>query len=264
MDLEAPEFGSNQIEMIGSVLLSLQSEVKKKIVDWATRLIIQMTSELLQTSRKLPVYKSERLQGDHYLDLDLDGTMESLYEDPRNKAEAVRVFKREKSGHSVLLILDTSFSMSGQKIVMAAAAAATVCHLFDSKDIAVIRFGTRGEILKRFDEDISAETLVERIFTIIPKGLTNIYQGLKMSLDELGVRKQAKYTAILLSDCDVNVGKTPGKIAWKLHGLKLITIPPENDFIANLIARETRGEVIPAKRVRDIPIILRRIFNTNK
>lgn len=263
---DAPQatFQSYTIEMVGNVLLSLQADLRLRLVDWATRLVIQMTSELLQTSRKLPKYTSERLRDDPYLDIDLDGTIEQYIVNPQRKSDAVRVFKRSKTGHSVLLIIDSSFSMSGQKIVMAAAAAATICHLFEARDIAVVHFGTKGEIIKSFDEEISAETLVEQIFAIIPKGFTNIYAGLKVGLDELGARKQYQFTAILLSDCDTNTGKTPSIIAWKLHGLKIITIPPSiNDFMANLIAREARGEIFEANKVMDIPIILKRIFDAN-
>ncbi|MHA2370097.1 MAG: vWA domain-containing protein [Candidatus Hodarchaeales archaeon] len=263
---DAPQatFQSYTIEMVGNVLLSLQADLRVRLVDWATRLVIQMTSELLQTSRKLPKYTSERLRDDPYLDIDLDGTIEQYIVDPQRKSDAVRVFKRSKTGHSVLLIIDSSYSMSGQKIVMAAAAAATICHLFEARDIAVVHFGTKGEIVKSFDEEVSAEALVEQIFALIPKGFTNVYAGLKVGLDELGARKQYRFTAILLSDCDTNTGKIPSIIAWKLRGLKIITIPPSiNDFMANLIARESRGEIFEAEKVMDIPIILKRIFDTN-
>ena len=71
-----------------------------------------------------------------------------------------------------------------------------------------------------------------------------------------------KYTAILTSDCDVNTGKIPSMIAWKLRGLKIITIPPKvNEFIADLIVKDTRGDLFHAEKVRDIPIILKKIFS---
>lgn len=261
---QGSSFQSYTIEMIGSKLLTLQADLRVRLIDWATRLVIQSISELIQTSRRLPTYTSERLRDDPYLDIDLDGTIEQYIVNPQSKPEAIRVFKRAKTGHSVLLIIDSSFSMSGQKIVMAAAAAATICHLFESRDIAVVHFGTKGKIIKRFDEEVSAETLVEQIFALVPKGFTNIYAGLKVGLDELGARKQYRFTAILISDCDANTGKTPSIIAWKLHGLKIITIPPSiNDFLANLIRREARGELFAANKVIDIPVILKRIFEAN-
>ncbi len=251
---------SYSIEMIGNVLLSLQNKVRKQIIHWAVGLVIQMTSEILATSRKLPVYRSEPLDDESYLDIDLEGTIDQ-YITSRNKIDAIRVFKRAKTGHSVLLIIDSSFSMSGQKIVMAAAAAATICHLFDSRDIGVVKFGTKSEIIKQFDNEVSTESLVEQIFGIIPRGLTNIYLGLKVGLEALGARNQGKYTAILLSDCDINTGKVPSIIAWKLRGLKIITIPPTvNDFVADLIARDAQGDLFTAEKVMDIPTILKKIF----
>ncbi|MFW9994742.1 MAG: VWA domain-containing protein [Candidatus Odinarchaeota archaeon] len=253
------------IEMVGSVLLELKEELRKKIIDWATRLVIQETSELLNAQRKLPVYKSEKPRDDQFLDVDLDGTIETLIEDPENKPEALRVFNRAESGHSALLIIDSSFSMSGTKLVMAAAAAATLMHVFDTKDIAVVHFGNRGRILKRFDDELSPEILVEQIFSLIPKGFTNIYQGLKVGIGELGNRKQAEYTAILLSDCDVNHGKNPTIIAWQLRGLHILTFPPEegiNHFIADLLVKETRGTIHHAKKVKDIPLILKKILSS--
>ena len=83
-----------------------------------------------------------------------------------------------------------------------------------------------------------------------------------MVIEVFGERKQSKYTAILSSDCDVNYGKLPSIISWKLQGLKIITIPPlVNDFIADTLAKETRGEVFHAENVKDIPIILKKILN---
>jgi Mg-chelatase subunit ChlD len=264
-DYDLPdEKDSEAIEMVGSLLLELKEELRKKVIDWATKLIIQETSELLSARRKLPVYKSEKPRDDQFLDVDLDGTIETLIEDPKNKSEALRVFNRAESGHSALLIIDSSFSMSGNKLVMAAAAAATLTHVFDTKDIAIVHFGTRGKILKHFDAALSPEVLVEQIFSLIPKGFTNIYQGLKVGIEELGDRKQANYTAILLSDCALNHGKNPSINAWQLRGLQVVTIPPQegvNHFIADLLVKETRGTIHNAKKVKDIPRILRDVLS---
>lgn len=250
----------DKIELIGDILLDLQEEVRAQIVSWATQLVIQTTSEQIKSQRKRPMYISEKPKDDRYLDLDLDSTIENLFVDPSDKAEAIRVFNRAQSGHSVLLIIDSSYSMSGKKLVMAAAAAATISHLFSSRDIAVIHFGTKASILKHFDHEISTESLVEQIFSLIPKGLTNLHQGLKVGIDELGARKQTNYTAILLSDCDLNTGKVPSMIAWRLQGLKIITFPPVNEFIAKQLEKDARGEIFHAEKVLDIPLILQGIF----
>lgn len=250
----------NKIELVGSVLLELQAETKQKVVEWATQLIINMTSDQVGRKWKKPKYLSKKIKEDYYLDLDLDRTIENLADNPLDKTSAVRVFYREQKGHSVLLIIDSSYSMSGRKLVMAAAAAATIAHLFNSTDIAIVHFGTKGSILKHFDSEESIQSIVEKIFNLIPKGLTNLYQGLKVGVEELGQRKQSSYTAILLSDCDVNTGKIPSVIAWKLQGLKIITFSPVNDFIAEILKRETRGRLFHSSNVKDIPRILRQIF----
>lgn len=250
----------DKIELIGDILLDLQEEVRTQIVSWATQLVIQTTSEQIKSQRKRPVYVSEKPKDDRYLDLDLDSTIENLIVDPSDKTEAVRVFNRAHSGHSVLLIIDSSYSMSGKKLVMAAAAASTISHLFSSRDIAVIHFGTKASILKHFDHEISTESLVEQIFSLVPRGLTNLHQGLKVGIDELGARKRTNYTAILLSDCDLNTGKVPSIIAWRLQGLKIITFPPVNEFVAKLLEKDARGEIFNAVKVLDIPFILQGIF----
>ena len=152
--------------------------------------------------------------------------------------------------------------MSLQKIVMATAAAATICHLINPKDIGIIHFGTKGHTLKRFGEDISPENLVEKIFALRPQGFTNMYQGLFLAINELGERKNTAHTVILLSDCDLNYGKVPSPITWKLQGLNIITIPPVNEFIANTIVKETNGQLYSAKIVADIPVILKQIFSS--
>jgi len=261
LDFDLKVTGPDILEMVGTVLQDMQQDLRKRIIEWATRLVVQETSDLLKSNRRLPRYESHRPKNNHILDFDLDSTIDNFFENPKNKYDAIRVLNRVKSGHSVLLIIDSSFSMSKHKLVMAAAAASTVCHLFDSSDIAVVHFGTKAKIMKHFDDVLSPESLVEQIFGLSPKGLTNIYQAMKVSIEELGDRKQSKYTVILLSDCDLNCGKMPTFIAWKLQGLKIITFPPVNEFIADLLKKETRGAVFHAVRVKDIPLILRNIFN---
>ncbi|UCG00694.1 MAG: VWA domain-containing protein [Candidatus Heimdallarchaeota archaeon] len=250
----------DKIELVGSVLLELQAETKQKVIDWATQLIINTTSEQVGRQWKKPKYISKKLKKENYLDLDIDKTIENIVDNPIDKINAIQVLHREKKGHSVLLIIDSSYSMSGKKLVMAAAAAATIAHLFDSTDIGIVHFGTKGTILKHFDAEESIQSTVEKIFNLIPRGLTNIYQGLKVGVEELGQRKQSSYTAILLSDCDVNTGKIPSVIAWKLQGLKIITFPPVNEFVADILQKETRGEIFHTAYVKDIPKILRKIF----
>lgn len=258
VDVIEPE--SDPFELVGSVLKDLQEETRKQIIDWATKLIISETSELLQAQRKLPKYQSIKPKDDQFLDYDLDGTINTLMENPTEKYEALRVFTRARSGHSVLLIIDSSFSMSKRKIVMAAAAAATISHLINPADIGIVHFGSKGRILKRFEDEISPENLVEQIFSIVPQGLTNIYSGLLVGIEELGERKQQKHTIILLSDCDLNYGKMPSLITWRLQGLQIITFPPANNFIANSIAKDTQGKVYKADKIREIPLILKEIL----
>lgn len=260
LSVDIIESESDPFELVGSVLKDLQEETRKQIIDWATKLIISETSELLQAQRKLPKYKSIKPKDDHYLDYDLDGTINVLIENPTHKSEALRVFTRARSGHSVLLIIDSSFSMSKRKIVMAAAAAATISHLVNPADIGIVHFGSKGRILKRFNDELSPENLVEQIFAIVPQGLTNIYSGLLVGIEELGERKQQKHTIILLSDCDLNYGKMPSLITWRLQGLQIITFPPANEFIANSIAKDTRGKVFQADKIREIPVILKEIL----
>ena len=136
-------------------------------------------------------------------------------------------------------------------------------HVFDPKDIAIVQFGSKASVLKKFDDDYAPEALVEKIFALTPKGFTNIYQGLKLGIAELGERRQSVYTSILLSDCDLNTGKNPTSIVWQLRGLHIITIPPKsgvNDFIAKTLQKITRGTLNHAGEMKDIPIILSKVL----
>ena len=42
--------------------------------------------------------------------------------------------------------------------------------------------------------------------------------------------------------------------------MKIITIPPVNEFMADLITRDAQGEQFSTEKVMDIPIILKNIF----
>lgn len=197
-------------------------------------------------------------------DIDLDRTIEVLTERPFPEDTDVVVRERMGSRRAVVLIVDVSGSMRGEKVRIAAATvAALAADLSGAGDqLAVVAFWSDAALLKPLTAPSSTSVLLDQLLRIPARGLTDVGFGLQVARTEL-VRSAARHrTAILLSDAVHNAGPDPRLVARRFPELHvLLETDGEHDApLGRDIARLGQGRCLPVASHRDVAPALNRIL----
>lgn len=258
-------YGTPGLELIGKVYWFLAPDLRKQARSWAARTIVNLVKSQVGTAHKLYHYRSVKPKDEIFLEIDIDGTIEALLDDPLNPFETVRVFERKTGKSSIILLIDNSFSMSGKKLVMAAMAGCTLAYTLNPEEYCVIAFSTKPKILKRFQEPLPPVVVVNRILGLIPKGYTDIDKALRTALKELSKEKNKTKRCILMSDCDPTTGKNPLVVASRFDNLHIVFNPKGgNEWFAETLAREGKGTMVKVSKISDIPKSLTKILHPKK
>lgn len=250
----------DEIELIGTTYWENISEFGDKTRQIATDIILKFVEGSLGKSKPLPTYVSKPDEGKPIFDLDLDATIEARIDDPIGDVKPW-VFERRQSRNPVILLLDTSFSMSGRKLMIAGITVGVLSRLVPSQDLAIIGFSKQTYNIKRFDEELSTYYMIHRIMRILPKGGTNLSEALQKGA-ELIYQFHPHGKLIILSDMDPTLGKNPIPEASKLREINIMLFPQGNQWLARKLVYESSGEVYPISSYGEIGSIISRIFSS--
>jgi Mg-chelatase subunit ChlD len=187
-------------------------------------------------------------------EIDLDRTFEALAE--RRSLDSSEIFVRERRRlrRGVVLAVDISGSMRGERLRTAAATVGALSTELGRDDFEVLAFWSDAAALLRFGEQSTLEQLVDALLGLRSSGLTNIAFPLEVAaadLHQLGGRERR---VLLLSDCVHNAGPDPRGVAAALPRLDvLFDVSGEQDTeLATELARIGRGMLRPIRGYRDV------------
>lgn len=171
-------------------------------------------------------------------------------------------FEKQRENPSVALVpvMDSSGSMSGEKIRMAASAAAASIRLLAPTDMAgVVAFDTQARWIARLQPVSNITALTEKILTLNAMGGTNIGAGLELAWEDLRAAPAKIRHIILLSD-GISAPAPFPEIAARLaaDGITLSTVGIGADADTALLeqlARWGRGRSYHADSPETIPQI---------
>jgi Mg-chelatase subunit ChlD len=209
------------------------------------------------TGRRTP--RPYRHQSD---ELDLDRTIEVLLDDPHPSSEDLVVREAEVTRREVVLVVDASGSMRGERARIAAAAVGALAGQLDEGELALIAFWSDAALLKPMSEPRRALDLVGDLLRIRASGLTNIAFPLQAARNELSADPGRERRVILLSDCVHNAGPDPRDVAASLPRLDvLFDSGGESDGeMAHDLARRGRGQLHEVISTRQIAQALTALF----
>ncbi|HEX7161052.1 MAG TPA: vWA domain-containing protein [Trebonia sp.] len=214
-------------------------------------------------------------------DIDLDRTLERLVEHPEREpkpAEAgaggrapededIVVRERVASVRSVVLLVDLSGSMRGERVRTAAATVGALAAELTRDNLAVIAFWSDAAVLAHLGQRVPPKRLVEAMLAIPARGLTNVAFPLQVARRELA-RVPARTVlpntgrVLLLSDCVHNAGPDPRTFAARLPRLDVLldTTGEQDPELARDLARLGRGRLRQLRTYRDVAPALSDIF----
>jgi len=195
-------------------------------------------------------------------DIDIDATLEGLVANPVPRAEDIVVRERIRSRRSVVLAVDVSGSMRGERVRTAAATVGALSAALARDDLAVIAFWSDAAILVPLGQRVAPRAVLETLMRIPARGLTNVTFPLELAQQQLRGAASTEARVLLLSDCVHNAGPDPRTVAGGLPRLDvLLDVSGEQDVeLGRKLARRGRGRLELARGYRDVAPSLSRIF----
>ncbi|MCK5587220.1 MAG: VWA domain-containing protein [Candidatus Lokiarchaeota archaeon] len=168
--------------------------------------------------------------------------------------------ERRKTG---VLMLDTSGSMYGEKMVNACLTVAVLSHHMQKDEYAVIIFNNDANVIKKIDAKTEISELIEAILDMEPAGYTNIEAALKKGLLELGKKRMnPRKWGILVTDGEYNKGGDPRPFARSFPKLHVIQSPSQSaaikkgERLCKDLARYGKGRYAKVHSHSEIPRVL--------
>ncbi len=170
---------------------------------------------------------------------------------------------RRKGDHSIVVVIDSSGSMSGHKILSAATMAAIISHKARRGKYSVIGFNSEAFIIKKACESREPLEVVEKIVDLVPLGYTNIADGLYLALEESKYMKKPRF--ILITDGEYNAGEDPRHVASKIKELHVVYVgrrkSSKGASFCKTLANLGDGRFHELRNHKDIPRLVRRILS---
>ncbi|WP_204249298.1 VWA domain-containing protein [Frondihabitans sp. PAMC 28766] len=195
-------------------------------------------------------------------EIDLDATIEVLAEKPMPEDEDIIVRERVRTKRSVVLAVDVSGSMKGERIRTAAATVGALAAELEQDALGVIAFWSDAAVLLELGSRIEPMALLDQMLRIPARGLTNVGFPLSIAVNQLAGVPQRDARVILLSDCVHNAGPDPRPIAAHLPRLDvLLDTSGEKDLeLGRELARIGRGVFRPIRTFHDVAPALSALF----
>ncbi len=195
-------------------------------------------------------------------EIDLDEAIAVLAERPVPDDEDIPVRERLRTKRSIVLLVDVSGSMKGERIKTAAATVGALSGELSKDDLAVIAFWSDAAVVLNLGDPVKPMELLDRIMRIPARGLTNVAFPLEIAAKQLARVPAREARTILLSDCVHNAGPDPRPIAARLPRLDvLLDASGEKDIeLGRQLASRGRGTCHVIRGYRDVAPALSEIL----
>jgi Mg-chelatase subunit ChlD len=197
-------------------------------------------------------------------EFDLDATLEHTLDKAHFATYTDIVGIERKSRKKIgTIILDTSGSMTGPKLLTSALAAAVAAYHLRQDQYALIAFNTAAQTIKTMNQNATIDFIVDTILDTEPAGFTNIADGLETAYREYQSSRRRESWAVLITDGITNRGGSPYTHASRYHSLHVLQTPgihPQGNETCQRIADLGGGHHIKVNDYTDVPHALMRLL----
>jgi len=161
-----------------------------------------------------------------------------------------------------VMMLDTSMSMSGDKLGIATASLGVLAFKLKSIQYGVITFDNVARPVKRLDQRVAITSLVGDLLDINAGGFTNISEGLRTGLIELANSRAKEKIGVIMTDGNYTAGKDPCENAAEYAKLFVIMMRSHDSKpeLCERMASLGKGKLVEADSFEQIPSILRNLL----
>lgn len=209
---------------------------------------------------------SEVPQDAQSLDLDIDETIENAPLSvtgslPLTEQDIWMSYQTHRK-QSVILTVDTSLSMTGEKLALTAVALAVVLLEFPNDPLGIIAFENEAKVIKRPEERLSLQSLIERLLDVPAQGYTHLEDGLKAALKQLqsmmGGRTGHPPSTILLTDGKYTGGRDPAYLAPRFPHLVVLKMGTEHSSLdlCRELAQKGHGALREVGNLEALPLVM--------
>ena len=194
-------------------------------------------------------------------DLDLDATLDRWPGTWPPPPDALVTRSWRASRRATCLLIDTSGSMTGLAVAIAAVAAASVVLAPDRRlDPAVVAFGHGTTVLQALDARRDPEDLVGELVGLRGHGMTDLAGALRAAAAQLAGAPAGERVTVLLSDCLRTAGGDPAAALSGIDRLHVLCpLPsPQAERAAAALARRGGGISAPVSGLAQIAPALTR------
>jgi Mg-chelatase subunit ChlD len=221
----------------------------------ATRSVLRRAHELvgpIQPSRRVV---REPLVEPFRGELDEEETLENILGKEFPQPDDWITARREERRTEVVLMMDTSLSMSGKNLALAAVAAAVFAFSIRSEDLSVVAFESTAKALTHLGERDVTARVVEEILSQPARGFTNIEDALAVGRRELARGENPRKAGLLITDGVFTAGGNPlaeAALFPQLFVLLTEDYVMDGELCARL-ARLGRGSLVRVRGYADLP-----------
>ncbi|MEO6955966.1 MAG: VWA domain-containing protein [Antricoccus sp.] len=191
-------------------------------------------------------------------ELDLDATVENLAGNPVPTDDDVVVRERVRTRRSVVLVVDVSGSMRGERVRTAAATVGALRGELRRDRLAVVAFWSDAAVLVPLGARVEPMAVLDLLVRVPTQGLTNVSFALEVARRQLVEVPARDARVLLLSDCVHNAGPDPRIAAGALPRLDvLLGVSGEQDVdLGRDLARQGRGRCRLVRDYRNVAVAL--------
>jgi len=228
----------------------------------AVRAVLARAKDVIGASKKETRKKTDSVANRPYAELNIDETLEMIAVKPYPDAYDLIVDYKEQKRLDCALMLDTSLSMSGEKLALLAVAATVLAFKLPAEDYSIVSFESTANTLKKIRSKMTLEKIAQKILDVPALGYTNIESALREGLTQLGLGRHKNRVGILISDGKYTAGKDPIPIAARYKRLHVVLIGDFNTDpeACRSMASSGHGRVYRAPNFQSLPRTLHRLL----
>jgi len=252
---------------------NVSAKIKKRLKEIIKSIMIDLginaANSLIGTAKSGPLVENVVIPytlGDDFELIDLEETISNLLEGGKTVETITNddflVSKTTDGLRCMVLELDISGSMKGNKLAQMALCTTMLVYAFKPEEIALTFFESNTHKLKNLDDNVELEKVVDELLEITARGGTCINHALKWANLQFEKKARSKYKLnILFTDADVfdfNNSLRELRI-MKEKDIRFVMVVPKFGFspvMAKKMVKEANGVLLTLNQWRDFPKLI--------